>query len=604
MATKSELAQQERERESAIRESIEMIINHADDDRGTAVGTLEALGEAIERERAHLAVAKRKGWQSAIKARITAKEIVKAWRDRLIEYAPAAGPTPEPAEITPRSAVPDLEQRLVDAFGPDLATLRHIRTVVERNDDPQDGSITYGNLCDGKVGTWTSPENANCPDCRAAHGEPEMSNGVDAPARRDEPITPTVAREIREEIDAEKAWPGPGLVTVSDGVDASAVQRIMELPDHGAVTAGVFNAAPPGETVVGTLNDHSTGESWPMTGHAVGDTVTVGGIEFTKISDNPFGDRVVPEFHDPPAVLPDHQRLTLHEISTRGLARRRGIDHRSYSQVSAFEECGARYALDDGNTPAWWNVGGTTFHNMAMKINRMTLAKPLIDMTDEMISVLWQTEFEQEILRVGNETGSTDTSTWRAANKGTEHYDWWRVEGPPMVRRYLDWLNRMLADGWRVAADQNSLPMIEFPVSFWVHTSDPTQHAAGVKVDNVIDLVLVRDGGMTQPVPEYLIIDFKSGQKAPTSNLQLAFYVWALASLGIDPHAVRSAYYLARRGETTAPADVTQAFPWPDIATRIVAMDQQERAGLYIPRPSVFCGSCPVNRLCPEGPRR
>jgi hypothetical protein len=122
-------------------------------------------------------------------------------------------------------------------------------------------------------------------------------------------------------------------------------------------------------------------------------------------------------------------------------------------------------------------------------------------------------------------------------------------------------------------------------------------------VDNVIDLVLEK--GMPG-VHEYLIVDLKSGAKAPTSNLQLAFYHWALRSLighSANDAPVRGAYYLARRGESTAPSDVAQAFPWPDMATRIVAMDQQERAGLYLPRPNIYCRACPVKHQCPEGPR-
>lgn len=540
MATRAELQERERARETRINDAVTAMTCNEKGGQDSAITTLHNLADAIDAEGAELAEHRNKGWQSALKAHVAAAEIVRAWRDRVTAYTSPApppvptGPSPtadaEGIAIDHRAGDPnELDARLEAAFGIPPVT-RHIRAVVEPPADHDCATHTgfqhWGAMCGSTEGSWTHPGGANCVDCHALYTEHNDGKPYDGPVahgneRPDGPVTPEVARAIREEIEREK---------------------IPTLADLGI-----------------TLNDPGS----------------------------------------PP-------RLTLSEISAIGRARNRGADHRSFSQLSSFEECGARYALDTDDRPAWWNVGGTAFHNAAMLLNQAVTHPGVQDaLVDRNDAALWSVELDKEIARVRDESG-IDPDHWRAANKGTEHYDWWRVEGPVMVEKYRTWLAGMLDKGWRIATDATSKPMVEYETSFYVPqdnwTSSPNGSAGYVKVDNVIDLVLTRPNESRPADPEYLIVDLKSGAKAPTSNLQLAFYHWALASMRAGTRA-KGCYYLARRGETTAPADLAAAYPWHDLAARIVAMDQQERAGLYIPRPNMFCRACPAARICPEGPR-
>lgn len=662
MASRAEQLRQnqatEQRRQAALAKIVSAAIADTDDGgQPNAVDVLSTLIEAIDGEAAEARELRRKGWQSRATALDTTKTEIQEWALRLTAYTPPKPiEPPTPAEITPRTAVPgyDLEQRLVDSFGPELAPVRHIRTVLEHNPAPDDGSTTYGPLCGSKTGSFTHPGGANCEECHALYteqngGKPYAVRNSDVllteveqnevrdltpkelaaiesrlrgPVRRDEPITPTVAREIREEIEAEQTAaeqaaannspdPYPQYI-VGDKVTVGGVKftKHSEWPreldgspspgtaaDVAAVTQfGTFNDGQmihDGDTVSITLPNGSVATG---TAH---NTVTSG----TSTTADLAGVKIV----EPPTVRPSRTRLTLAQVREHGLSRQRGLHHRSVSQVQGYADCGTRYALSDLERPAWWNVGGKAFHACAEEINHSAHAEgfgPLALDTDGARSAhesFWLYHFDAAIAEQTLAAPDHPPSTWRAANRGSEHYDWWRVEGPAMVTKYVQWLSGMHTDGWRIATVPAG-PVIEYEVTMDVGASVPNL--------SIIDLALTRahqkethaHGGA-----ELLIVDLKAGGSPPKDTFQLGVYGWALVAAGVtrDPSSVRGAYYRARKGTIVPDVasrvgwPVLDLHPWPDVVQRYRDQDAMERQGIYMPNVTNFCGGCGVRDLCP-----
>lgn len=335
----------------------------------------------------------------------------------------------------------------------------------------------------------------------------------------------------------------------------------------------------------------------------------------------------IPQFSEPGAPPPrqTQQRMTFEQVRGHGMARARGADHRSYSQVQAFSECGIRYALSDLDvTPAWWNVGGTALHYACETINheayqvQQTFGDgPKYIWTDHAIETLWTNCLNRSVSETIVEHPTVGPDTWRAAKKGAEGYDWWRTNGVDMVRRWITRLTWLYEQGWAIATVDGK-PAIELdcPMFIMLEPNAPGDRTGpAIKVENIIDLAMVR--GDT-----FLIIDAKSGASAPDSTAQLGQYGHALnralSAVGQAFAAnarILGAYWLART-DMLAPVDVTKSdtatdirelHPWAEIEYLITTMHAAESQGLYLPNKSKSdrfgCGSCGVAGLCPVGPR-
>lgn len=264
--------------------------------------------------------------------------------------------------------------------------------------------------------------------------------------------------------------------------------------------------------------------------------------------------------------------------------------YRSVSQVETYtDECGLLYRLkyrdkiDGTEVPAWWNVGGTTFHRCAQIIAERwpDLAGWEADSRrDELVSrfdELWAREFADEIAKVQLANPEHPMKTWRAAAKGTEERTWWRENGPEMVVKYYAWHCSRLRQGWAVRGCE-----IEF-----------SHDVGGVEVQGFIDRVDVRGDGIE-------VIDYKAGATKP-KTFQLGVYADVVG-------ATSAGHYHARKGEfepTSQP--VRQLHPREEIVYRVTSMDAAERAGVYLANTSRGyggCGSCSMKRHCPIGSRR
>lgn len=570
MASRSEIARQDQASEQRRNDACAAMAGLVSDQSHVAV--LSALIEAMEAESTDVAELRRKGWQSTMKAHITAAEIVKVWRDLLINYTPPRTETlPQPAEIAVdhRADTPaELEQRLTAAFGPELAPTRHIRTVVEDNTgvitDGVTPEVVYGNLCGKPGGSFTHPGGSNCPDCHALYAEQNDGKPYAGPTARDNPtgaeiLTAAIAETFvthepltNSELTAHEV----GTPAWSDGPVTPEVARAMR--EAGSFTEDRL------EVKVGP-----------------GDVVTL--------------QTGMPAIIEPAPRRPARARMTAAQVREHGLARQKGLDHRSVSQVQGFADCGTRYALADLERPAWWNVGGKAFHACAELINRnvATVGETLAN-TEDGATALWLRSFDEQIAEQCAATPDHPMDTWRAANKGSEHYDWWRVEGPVMVQKYVVWLSGMIADGWRIATVPPNSGLPAGPVIEYACELD-----VGIGVPNlsVIDLALFAPNAQGGT----LIVDLKAGNSAPKDTFQLGVYGWCALSVGIAQHPaqVRGAYYRARKGEMTAPLPVLEMHPWPDVVQRYRELDFIERQGVYMPNVTSFCGGCGVRDLCP-----
>lgn len=583
MASRSEAARQDQATEQRRTDACAKIVAHTrieqgdwpDDDHhsGLATGVLSALIEAIEGERDDIIELRRKGWQTKAREQDAAIVAVKEWRDDLIAFKPPSTKAlPQPVEIpvSARAATPEeLDARLKTAFN--IPTpIRHIRTTLEPTTLGEANSgTTYGNLCNAKDGSFTHPGGANCPRCHAIYAEQNDGKPYDGPTAHGTEL-PVLT----------PAW--------SDGPVTPAVAQAMR--EAGPRTTGAAGVIEPPTAA-------------PEPDYKVGDTVTVAGMEFTKIADWP-PPMEMPNVIEPSARRPARERMTAAQVREHGLARQRGAEHRSVSQVQGFADCGTRAALSDLERPAWWNVGGKAFHACAEEINRRVADEQSDGFTGDgqgdldTQTRLWLRHFDQQIAEQCAATPDHPMDTWRAANKGSEHYDWWRIEGPVMVQKYVVWLSGMIAEGWRIATAPSQYagnpihPVIEFE----------THLNVGLQVPNlsIIDLALTRPT-VAPEGPDVLIIDLKAGNSAPKDTFQLGVYGWCALAAGIAQHPaqVRGAYYRARRGELTPVLPVLDLHPWPDVVQRYRDQDAMERQGIYMPNVTTFCGGCGVRDLCP-----
>lgn len=273
-------------------------------------------------------------------------------------------------------------------------------------------------------------------------------------------------------------------------------------------------------------------------------------------------------------------------------ARPRGLaDHLSVSQIESYQQCGMKYRLQriDGEQerPAWWNVGGTAFHATIEWWEREVLAGTLPGSGDA------QRVFSRLIHEVTDElerTSGVPRTQWRAANKGTEDEKWWREKGALMVNSYVlaHSAYEGAADRGAVAEFYNQHADIETSALELPFTID----AAGIELIGYIDQARVTQWG-------WLVRDLKSGSRAPSSTFQLGVYAHALRLQYGVTGPILGEYWMARKGEATAPVDLLKLWPWGAIVYQAHQAERGHRAGLFPAVPSSFCGSCGVREACP-----
>ncbi len=257
--------------------------------------------------------------------------------------------------------------------------------------------------------------------------------------------------------------------------------------------------------------------------------------------------------------------------------------HRSYSQVESYADCGLKYRLQRRELgviqrPAWALVGGTALHSTIETLERGTPQGEGFGHSDDATSSLWLGCLNDSITAQALKTPEFGMDAWHAAARGAEGYTWWMHEGLDMVKRYCSWRDGMRDAGWRVAT-LNGLPGIEWPFEIII---------SGNRVVGKIDLILEsRDGSL-------MVVDFKGGKSTPVDTLQLKTY-----SVAIGEPRPTGAYLMLRSGKFIEHSDVAAPDAFDEVTWRYGDMDSAERAGIYMARPSSYCGGCSVRHACP-----
>jgi hypothetical protein len=282
--------------------------------------------------------------------------------------------------------------------------------------------------------------------------------------------------------------------------------------------------------------------------------------------------------------------------------------HLSNSQIGDVGDCAAKYRLQRVDllpqVPQWANVGGSAFH-AAVEAFERTVAKMAVGPAVAAqankwagydVETVWKHHFEAEIDRV-RETSPVPVSMWRASRKGAEGRQWWEVNGPQMLRRYLDARPDELTASLP-RPDLDGCP-IEPAIEREIRVDVPTPYGPLPFVAK-LDRVTVHED---QQVTALIIRDYKTSYERPTDTTQLGDYANALRLAGVPEHvAILGSYFDARRGEWTTPVDLLQAHPFEAFQYRVTSAHAQKRAlttGPTPARPSSFCGGCAVRYACP-----
>lgn len=324
-------------------------------------------------------------------------------------------------------------------------------------------------------------------------------------------------------------------------------------------------------------------------------------------------------------VEPDQpvRRLTWAEVSTP-IPAEQVPDHRSHSQFETWTDCNLKYRLSryhagqdgtPGEVPCWWFVGGGALATCIERVEKQ-VASAGTEANPVLLDDLWRTQFNADAAELIASNPGVPMSSWTAADKGREGYDWWLDEGAQMLRRWCAWrADVQHGDGllgvtdWKIYGSNHGPDSPWFGVELalaWVFQG-PDMPGGSHKVnwEGKADLVLY-----SPSLDALAIIDCKAGKKAPADLTQLGEYGHMLARAGarVPTGGVWGAYWHARTGQlAAAPVDVLAAVSWERIEHNYLALDVAELAaaqsGMYLPNtnrwPTPPCGTCGVRRLCP-----
>jgi hypothetical protein len=259
--------------------------------------------------------------------------------------------------------------------------------------------------------------------------------------------------------------------------------------------------------------------------------------------------------------------------------------HRSYSQYRTYSHCGEQFRLERitkfPQKPAWWFVGGTSFHTATEYLDRGETDDP---------DVAWTRAWNDELARVQDST-DVPQGEWRKGGRKTkdkpngEDGPFWMEYGKQLTADY--WMWRSNNFGWQlyempyvVDGVAKDLPAIEWGGTVWFGQTP---------IKAYIDRLFVNPNG------EIVVVDLKTGSKEPDPQ-QLALYA-TVVELATGSRPPLGAYYMARKGTITVPADLDQwgLDYWTPLFTQVEA---GINAGVFLPNVGMLCNSCGVKDGC------
>lgn len=207
--------------------------------------------------------------------------------------------------------------------------------------------------------------------------------------------------------------------------------------------------------------------------------------------------------------------------------------------------------------------------------------------TDVNVDLVWKDTWDRvkssNFALLGAKNGTVEP-TLRTAGRATkenpnkEDGDWWFKAGREMLDSWIKFRTGEL--GWQIWEAPNGTPAIEISMS---------PEVAGIPVQMGIDRVMVTPAG------ELVILDLKTGQRTPSSDLQLAFYAYGMSrTFGIRPQY--GTYWMARQGITSPLIDL-DFYTNEMIEDIIVKFDSARKAEIFLPNYS-HCKMCGFTNIC------
>lgn len=258
-----------------------------------------------------------------------------------------------------------------------------------------------------------------------------------------------------------------------------------------------------------------------------------------------------------------------------------------------------RYRLErrDGHreVPAWWNVGGTAFHETVREWETAATGDvtPSVDATAERFPHHLANAIADELL---NDPLKTPMSEWRVGGRESQQYPnkenrlWWLDKGPEMVAKYVTAQEGRGCEILRIGQQSEALAL---ELGFLWHIDDLGELPP---LKGYIDQVLY-----FPDTDSILVRDYKSGSHTPTDTLQLKVYRLALEQVyGITARKWWGDYWMARKGYATKGLDLTDSARCEaEVRYRLHSMHVAEELNLYPPNPTNMCSSCGVREHCP-----
>lgn len=197
---------------------------------------------------------------------------------------------------------------------------------------------------------------------------------------------------------------------------------------------------------------------------------------------------------------------------------------------------------------------------------------------------VWKTTWDKVKSAHEASTGQEE-ALWRTAGRATkanpnkEDGDWWFTNGRDMLDSWVKF--RFGELGWSIWEVTPGNPAIEL-------TLNPT-FGDDIPVQMGIDRVMITPAG------EMVIVDLKTGQRTPSSDLQLAFYAAGLEkTFGIRPQY--GTYWMARSGITSPLIDLN-FYTTEMVEEIVVKFDKARKMELFLPNYS-HCKMCGFISTC------
>ena len=157
-------------------------------------------------------------------------------------------------------------------------------------------------------------------------------------------------------------------------------------------------------------------------------------------------------------------------------------------------------------------------------------------------------------------------------NPNKEDSTWWNEQGPKWVANYISW--RKNNPTWKIWKTPQGAKAIEIELNPVI---------AGIPVRMVIDRVFEVNG-------QLVIVDLKTSQRRPTSDLQLGFYkVGIEMTFGIQVN--QGNYWMSRQAGTGEMVDLSR-YTLDTLEYLVANFEKARKSAIFLPNLSScsFCG--------------